>query len=286
MKLKGHETFTLREGWLNKGLYAVKKDPKVFSTNYGADELGVGSNMAKAIRYWLKAGELIQEKPREGARLTPIGELILEKDPYLEDIFSFWLFHAQLCCNEELATSWYLTFNEIESEEFSKEELFSLLKTKLLQLEGVDKIAERSLSDDVTVLLNMYLWERPKAYDPEDKKVSPFADLGLMKRNGTIYQKAQPQSSEKLNFIALYLIQRYFMEHKKEDKQVSISIDDLVHKAGLPGKVLNLKRIAVNEILDTLAAENYLTINRTAGLDMVYQESEMTPLEVAQAYYQ
>ena len=46
IKLKGHETFALREGWLNKGLAKVDANPKVFSENYGADALGVGSNMA------------------------------------------------------------------------------------------------------------------------------------------------------------------------------------------------------------------------------------------------
>ena len=49
IKLKGHETFALREGWLNKGLAKVDANPKVFYENYGADALGVGSNMAKAI---------------------------------------------------------------------------------------------------------------------------------------------------------------------------------------------------------------------------------------------
>lgn len=29
-RLKGHETFILREGWLSKGLYAVAADAKVF----------------------------------------------------------------------------------------------------------------------------------------------------------------------------------------------------------------------------------------------------------------
>lgn len=48
-RFKGHESFILREGWLNKGLYEVDRNPKVFSENYGADALGVGPNMAKAI---------------------------------------------------------------------------------------------------------------------------------------------------------------------------------------------------------------------------------------------
>lgn len=35
-----------------KGLNAVHENPTVFSENSGADALGVGTNMAKSIRYW------------------------------------------------------------------------------------------------------------------------------------------------------------------------------------------------------------------------------------------
>ncbi len=107
IKLKGHETFALRECWLNKGLEKVDANPKVFSENYGADALGVGSNMAKAIRYWLKAGKFMEEPPKEGAKLTDIGQIIFKEDKYLEDIFSLWIFHINLAGNEKLATSWY-----------------------------------------------------------------------------------------------------------------------------------------------------------------------------------
>ena len=47
-RLKGHESFTLREGWLTKGLNAVHENPRVFSESSGADALGVGTNMAKS----------------------------------------------------------------------------------------------------------------------------------------------------------------------------------------------------------------------------------------------
>ena len=80
-RFKGHESFILREGWLNKGLYEVDRNPKVFSENYGADALGVGPNMAKAIRYWLRAAELVTDSPKTGVMLTAIGQLILAHDP-------------------------------------------------------------------------------------------------------------------------------------------------------------------------------------------------------------
>lgn len=80
IRLKGHETFILRDGWLTKGLMAVAADPKVFSKNHGADALGVGTNMAKAIRYWLRESELTEEDTKEGVKLTDTGELIGQND--------------------------------------------------------------------------------------------------------------------------------------------------------------------------------------------------------------
>ena len=83
-RFKGHESFILREGWLNKGLTEVKSNPKVFTEFYGADALGVGPNMAKSIRYWLKtAGLTKDDKSIGGVCLTPLGELVYEKDPYI-----------------------------------------------------------------------------------------------------------------------------------------------------------------------------------------------------------
>ena len=49
IRLKGHEKFHLREGWITKGLYGVDKNPKVFTGNEGTDQLGVGTNMVKSI---------------------------------------------------------------------------------------------------------------------------------------------------------------------------------------------------------------------------------------------
>ena len=99
IKLKGHETFAIREGWLSKGLIEVDKNEKVFSKNFGADTLGVGSNMAKAIRYWLKAGDFTEETGKSQVSLTEIGKIILKNDRYFEDILPLEIFHVNLVHN-------------------------------------------------------------------------------------------------------------------------------------------------------------------------------------------
>ena len=48
MKLQGHEKFTLRDGWLNKGLMMVSRDPMAFQGKNGPDIFGIGNNMVKS----------------------------------------------------------------------------------------------------------------------------------------------------------------------------------------------------------------------------------------------
>lgn len=96
IRLKGHEKFHLREGWIAKGLYGVSKNAKVFTGNEGTDQLGVGTNMVKSIKYWMLAMGLIGEEQRNGAELTEFGKMILKYDAFLEDDLSLWLLHSHI----------------------------------------------------------------------------------------------------------------------------------------------------------------------------------------------
>ena len=280
IRLKGHETFILREGWLAKGLKAVSDNPKVFSEYAGADALGVGTNMAKAIRYWLRAGGVTAESKGE-VRLSAMGRLIKEYDAYFEDIFTMWLIHAGIACNAELATSWYVFFNKIGNEEYTKDELCDVLMRELKAYSMQQELPESSVLADVTAIKNMYSRDKNVDYDPEEKKVSPFSELTLLKRNGITYKKYMPAQEILPDMAVLFLIRRYF-ENEKTD---SVSIDTLLKGDMLPGKIYNLNRVALNFYLDKLASDGYIAVNRTAGLDMVYSMSTITPEKVIEKYY-
>lgn len=298
IRLKGHESFMLRDGWLHKGITAVATNPNVFSEYMGADALGVGSNMAKAIRYWLKVLGVTQEVARKGTYLTELGRLILEQDSYLEDIFTVWLLHLQLLFHKEDATAWYLFFNEVAAEEFHREELFRLMRQAMNLYCGEGTYSERSLESDCTVLLNMYIKQREMDSDPEEKSVSPFSVLGLLQMEQRRYRRQQPEWDQLhplIVLIGILLYQYQEVAEKKlgdsrgggqEQRRVGISIDDLLYKRNAPGKTLHLSRMVFHLYLDRLAAREYLDINRTAGLDMVYLKPEyLDILEIAKDYY-
>ena len=89
-RLKGHGSFAIREGWITKALLAIQEyekqnpDKNFFSKeNFnGADSLGVGSNMALSIKFWLRVSGLIEQK---NTHLTELAHIILQYDPCLEN---------------------------------------------------------------------------------------------------------------------------------------------------------------------------------------------------------
>lgn len=282
-RLKGHESFVLREGWLTKGIKAVSQDSRLYGNNSGADALGVGTNMAKAIRYWMKTAGLTTESSAKGVRLTDLGVAILENDLYVEDIFTLWIVHANIARNFTNATSWSIFFNQVNlTTPFVRDELAGLLKSLIIEYTGDEKPSERSIKDDCSALLSMYARGGNPTDDPEDKRPSPFEDLGLVERVGNRFIKKRPSYDKLDKLVVLYLIV------DKLNLDGSMQIDYLTDADNMPGKILNLNRIAVNEYLDQLQNAGYITVNRTAGLDIVYPAKckDMTKMVVVDTYYQ
>ena len=76
LKLKRHETFSIREGWIEKGIHYINQDARSMSKECGTSVFGLGSNMVKSLRYWLTAACLATF--RNGyAYLSELGKLIL-----------------------------------------------------------------------------------------------------------------------------------------------------------------------------------------------------------------
>ena len=275
IRLKGHEKFHLREGWIAKGLYGVSANPRVFSGSDGTDQLGVGTNMVKSIKYWMLAMGLIKEGQKNGAELTDLGKMILKYDPLLEDDLSLWLLHSYIAKNNFRSTVWYLFFNKCQAEEFTKEELYTVLRKELISYAETDSFPESSLKDDIDVLLNMYSKDT-KNDDPEDKNKCPLASLKLIKKEGDVYYRQQPDMRHFRDEIILYELGNIFEEES------SIGID---YVAELAANIYHLSRVAINTILDRLDNAGYITVNRTAGLDEIYPNKKISVKKIIEDYY-
>jgi hypothetical protein len=278
IKLQGHEKFALREGWLNKGLIMVEKNPAAFQGKDGPDIFGIGNNMVKSLRYWLKAFGLIEEVPGKGARLTKMGELILHNDPYFEDVFTIWLLHSYIAKNRDEATSWYMFFNKVGVQDLDKEQIERILLREITKYAAGVNFSEKSVGNDLDVILNMY-GKTKELSDPEDKRNSPLSQLGLIKNIGGKYTKNHPNRKDVNELIILQELAN-LLEGKE-----SIAIDDAINGENGLARIYQISTVTANEILDRLDALEYIRVNRTAGLDVIYKTKDFSEISVVEKYY-
>lgn len=277
-RLQGHEKFGVREGWINKGLKIVKDDPRAFSGKEGPDKFGIGNNMVKSLRYWMKAFGLMTESSAKGAVLTEEGNVIAENDIYLENYFSLWVMHSYIAKNIKDATTWFMYFNRCDSEELSKEQIENILFREISQYAIGISFSRNSLKSDIDVLLNMYS-KNKKLVDPEDKNSSPFSELALIKKVDGKYTKVRPNYRIINEWNVLYELS---IAMANSD---SISIETLVNGESGLSKIYQITDVMANLFLDKLETMGYIHIDRTAGLDMIYRTKDFTNVDVMKEYY-
>lgn len=290
VKLKGNESFNIREGWLRKGIRCVQDCPTLFSRDDAMEILGVGSKMVKSIRYWLRATGLTEERApvgraREQILTERFGEVIDQYDRYFDDVFTLFLLHYNIVKNSEgLSVAWDIFFNNYDGQDFTKENMIEKCKEELNKrlAEGAT-FSESLFADDCASILRMYN-TTDVAEDPEESLSCPLIELGLIRKsankNGT-YVKTPPARDLLDKMAVLYVI----LDNIEEGKE-SVSIESLISDANNIGKVFNLDRVLINEYLDQLRVSGYITLNRTAGLDMMYVNDNRTPEGVMREYYE
>ena len=278
LKLQGHEKFALREGWINKGLMIIPKNPGVFLQQDAPDVFGIGNNMVKSLRYWMRALGLTIEGGTSGVKLSPMGKLVAKYDPYIENPFTLWLMHSYIAKNKGDATSWYMYFNYCDANDLEKHQIYTILLRKITQYAGEQKFSENSLNSDIDVLLNMSSKNKIKS-DPEDKNISPFSQLALIKNTDGKYTKNHPDRRIFSEFVVLYELENML------DGREGLSIDEAVNGENGLAKIYNLTSVMANEYFDRLDAAGYIRVVRTAGLDMIYPVKMSGALKVAEEYY-
>lgn len=277
VKMKRHESFSIREGWLAKGLIAVKEDSKVFSASDATDVLGIGTNMVKSLKYWMTATSLIKEQNKKMV-LTELGNLIDKYDLYLEDIFSWWLIHLNLILNLEDSYVYNLFFNKCTMKTFSKRDVFEHISNNLRN--NKLEFNENILQDEVNMIIKTYSIDE-KVDNPENNFICPLSELNLIKKvDVNTYERMKPEYRN-LNYLIIY----YLLIKLSEDKDY-ISIDELLKMDNSPAKLLNLDKNLINEYLDEMKRNDLIIVNRTAGLNMIYFNKKLSFEEIMKEHFE
>lgn len=290
MKFRAHETFFIRKGWLSKGMERIIAKPDIFvdKSENPMDILGIGSNMVKALRYWLQATGLTEEavKGKRVQTLTEFGRLVYDNDRYIEELGTLYLLQYKLASQRDDATAWYFFFNEFSMSEFTKEDFVQALQNYVLMEEENVSVAIRSLNDDFSCIVNTYLpryKSNPGKVSAENNIDCPLGEIGLIdiaNKKQKTYKKMMPMAKSFNPWVILAVI----MEEAKE--KTEIALNELLTAPCNIGRVFNLDAITMLDVLHEIENMGMIKIVRTAGLDVIQLNEKYTFYDCVKKYYE
>ncbi|MBR3316189.1 MAG: DUF4007 family protein [Atopobiaceae bacterium] len=297
MKFKAHQTFAFRKGWLGKGLRAVSDNQAILmpsNSKNAMDELGLGANQVVSMRYWLEAAGLIRKRSKDHV-IERLGQIILERDPYIEEIGTLWAIHCNIASAMTMASAWYFFFNEFHAAgAFDKDAFTHALERYIFLHNDKPKVALTSLESDFSCIINTYIpRERTsnKRHSPESIIDCPLSELGLMdveSRAAKTYRKKPANLGMLPSLLVLYPTCPTENQLKKTESnpEREIKLEALLNAAYGPGRIYNLDSVALLTKLYELESDEKLRINRTAGLDVVrLADPRMTKEDCLCEYY-
>lgn len=251
-----HETFPLREGWLDKGL-AHALSAGVFKADIEtADTLGLGRNMTKSLQFWLEATGMAGREADGYSKVppltaTPFGRLVASSDHHFEYALSTWFVHMMLARRQGSVWSWF--FNDFRPGVFDRETCIEGL-FRHVRDHSVNQTTVGVIQREVACLLATYAaLPASQADDPEDFTISPLRSLGLVIKHTDTgrFEKTAPLDALPLEAF-LACVQWLVQDADSE----SLPLSDLISRRSSPARLFNVDGDKINELAHA-AAETY-----------------------------
>ena len=296
LQFAGHETFTLRYGWLKKVFDAVSKaeasgiaDPSIiFADSRSIADFGVGKNMVQSMRHWAISTGILKDST---LLPTSLGRTIfnLEGDPYLEYPGSLWLLHWHLAALPGRCTTWHWAFNEFNEPTFDRDLLVSRLMARidLLRESGrmkESRVTETTVRRDVECFVRTYLAKSSTGKGLHEENLeSPLSELALIQPMGVGggFQFRRGPKPTLPNEVFLYGLVSFWNELYKTRRE--FSVESLTHEPGSPGRVFLLDEESVAERLAEMSdlTDGVIRWDESTGLRQVYASdpSAVEPLD-------
>lgn len=291
LHFSGHESFICKQFWLKKGVDFMQEG-KSFSADDAVVGLGVGKNMVRSIKYWLKAFSIIEPYQDE---LTEEGKRIFleeDGDPYLESIGTIWLLHYLLVSTEH-ASLYSLVFNDFRKlrPEFKADQLDSYVERYCAENE-FSSYNPNTVGRDIRVLLNNYLPPSiNKKSDIEDsfagllfelRLIEVKSKLDIIREKQVSYYAIEPGHRESLPAeIVLYSIKDFIEDDR------TVTFQDLYNGHNSPGSVFALSQEGLyQKIQDIIEIYPDISYSETAGNRILqFPASFPDKFQILDAYY-
>ena len=284
----GHETFSLRYGWLEKSFQAVVNNrDNPFIKDDAIAQFGVGKNMVNAIKHWAVATGFL-ETTDESYAPSHYAKKIMDPnaDPFLEATDSIWKIHYELAKNPRNTTIYFI-FNYLNENAFDR----STLSLRLLDFLASNELkipADKTLLSDINVSLANYS-NKTKKTAREDDIASPLSELRLLRSLG--------DGRYSFNFgTKSSLSQKLFLSclvdfwHSSSDQGTrngnTIRFEQILHSPSSPGRLflLDEKELAARLEEIELLSNGHLMWSETAGIQQIVKTAKFNLSELRAAW--
>ena len=289
--LGSHQSFPLRYGWIEKFCFSLIKKHREKNEDFQffdkvelrPEELsqahGLGNNMCKSLRFWLKICGIIHDNPnsRQNPYFTKFALNYFGPngcDAYLNNINTIWWLHYNLISNYKSETTWSWFFNEFRIQSFDRQQLSKAISED----HRIDKkYSEENIKRDIDCFVRSYVGSNPKqVYSAEDALECPFTELNLIRKGYGNTLVAKRQKRENLPY-SLFLESIRQLKKRKFDNVNTITVETLLNNPFSPGCNFLLSRDGLLEKLEIIneKTEGAITLDQSSGLAQILVNDEI-----------
>jgi hypothetical protein len=240
-----HETFSLRDGWLSKGVMRVL-DGSFKVDVETADALGLGRNMVKSLMFWLEASGMAQRGLDGKAAIltaTPLARAVMERDPHFEFAVSNWFAHLWIARREATVWNWY--FNDFRSGSFEREAAVEAFHRHVRQ-HAPNQTTVQVLQREVACVLDTYSALPPnEAVDPEDNRFSPLRALRLTLKH---HDTGRFEKSSPLDQVPVEVFLAAVKMLSDDAGAPSLPLSELISRRNSPARLFNVDGDAIDAL--------------------------------------
>lgn len=263
MNIGWPRTFGLDLDLIRRALPFYARQPKAGRAEAEA-QLGIGGQKVQGLNSWLKYLSL---RDSVDGTLTPLGQLILDWDPDLEDRGTLCTLHYVLVSNHE-ATVWFESINHFlrGRDSFTADDLKTFF-------EGPDFAGTslKQMKSDRGLFLSTYAGQDRRA----------LQNLGLLQKTDGGYA-IRPVRDVPPLALGYCLYDRRSQYHE----ETTTDIRRLLHEDGSPGTIFRMPDEVLRRGLAEIESTGLLSVTRIADIDGVAYTGNVAALDLLKRHYQ
>ena len=251
--------------------------------------LGVGKQMARAMKFWVEAAKVVEKQGKSGLKVSPLGEELLGKngfDPYLEDIQTLWLIHWNFSTHRENPIfAWDYMMNRWQDPEIVPSRAVDSFKEEADSLNR--KLSIVTLKQHFNIFLHTYVPTRgTKRNILEDNLDCPLIELNLIRQIGETASESdgkreslyafnrdpKPQVSQQLFF---YCLDNFWKTYYPEEK--SLEFREVTSGHGSPGQIFKLSEQEIRDRLEDIEdfTDGAMRFRESANLKQIQKQKDI-----------